>query len=280
MDYQVKIKGVESMPVPLKEVFLDSFRTRRKITPTQPKLQGRFFYGQVKRIRLIKDSYHIQVKNVKDSQGFSTFVPKSVFDQYIADNEMIPTEDSLFVCFGNAGVTQKPSGPAYLNVYIEENCFRFFSNIAKDGHSVRSKFEVDVDDFISGSRKLKEFTHVVPGSFHGYNAQWNVDRCRAEFQPKNGIDLFYIPDFILESEGHKPIIVECFGFDSSIDNQEKEWEPLLKYREKKERKVTFFRSLQDYDFIAIEPNDVMEDGKMSWKKAHQFFSKKLNLTTE
>ncbi|MCY9694346.1 hypothetical protein [Paenibacillus alginolyticus] len=185
---------------------------KKLLSPTHTRVSDRFFYGHIKSIRLINDSYRIQVKNNRDTNGFSTFIKKSVFDEYVLENEIIPTEDNLFVCFGNAGTTTSPAGTEFTNVYIEENCFRFFSNIAKDGHSVRSKFEVDIDDFISGSRKLKEFTHVVPGSLHGYNAQWNVDRCRAEFQPNNGIDLFYIPDFIVQSSGDRnPVIIECFS---------------------------------------------------------------------
>ncbi|WP_240416722.1 hypothetical protein [Paenibacillus periandrae] len=274
MDYDVTIKGIKSSPVPLKEAFLDSVRLKHLLTPSQPKVYDRFFYGHIKNMRLINESYRIQVKSNRDTTGFSTFIKKSDFDQYVLDTETIPSEDSLFVCFGNAAIT-KNGIAEYTNVYIEENCFRFFSNIAKDGHSVRSKFEVDIDNFISGSVKLKEFNHVVPGSLQGYNAQWNVDRCRAEFQPKNNIDLFYIPDFILESPNRNPIIIECFGFDSSIEDQEVSWEPLIRYREKKERKIDFFRSLPDYDFIAVHPSDVMEDNKINWKKAHQFFSDKL-----
>jgi predicted nuclease of restriction endonuclease-like RecB superfamily len=65
----------------------------------------------------------------------------------------------------------------------------------------------------------------------------------------NRYEEVYIPDWIIHQNNRK-FIIEYFGLYN--------FKRYKTYKEKADRKIEFFQSLKDYEFIAIMPNDFRE----------------------
>lgn len=102
-----------------------------------------------------------------------------------------------------------------------------------DGHEVDSADEMHIDNFLD----FQQIEHHRPSIVHSM----------AHFQPNNGVDHFYVPDWILPFE--RPVVVEYFGFYTED------------YLSKKERKIEYFSHLKDWDFIALEKEDLRNNFK-------------------
>lgn len=110
--------------------------------------------------------------------------------------------------------------------------FGFGKLTAKDGDWCDSKEEKSIDDFLY----YWNIKHDVP----------DIDIGKKLFQVENGVDRFYVPDWILYIEGKK-IIMEYFGFYTQ------------EYLDRKLRKIEYFSNLSDYLFLAIEKEDLKDD---------------------
>lgn len=273
---QVQIKSSSDQVLDLNELFLNGIRTYLELLKQSP-LRGRFFYGRIWRIKQLEDgNYRITLSGHRlgDTDQFLRyrFFVKKTFMQQILNENIFPSEGMFIFGFGDASLSSYDL--PYINVNVDENCLTIYPFIAKDGHYLRSKFEMEIDNFLYTCKKLSRFKHIVPGSKDATYDQWNEARCKREFNPDSEKYEFFIPDFIL-NDGQKTIIVECFGFDAVAE--EPDWLPQQEYRKKKEYKNEYFRSLPGYDYIPVTPDDVKWDNaKLDWYTTLRFFESYLN----
>ncbi|MEK5183225.1 hypothetical protein [Paenibacillus sp. FSL P4-0288] len=128
--------------------------------------------------------------------------------------------------------------------------FEFGKLTSKDGDWCDSKEEMGIDNFLY----FWNIRHDVP----------DIEVGKTLFESKNGIDQFYVPDWIIYIEGKK-VIMEYFGFYTP------------EYMERKLRKIDYFSNLPDYLFLAIEREDLRNEYKeLKNKLNHLFPSLQLN----
>jgi hypothetical protein len=101
------------------------------------------------------------------------------------------------------------------------------------------------DKFVTRKKNL-----IVHNFFIQSLQEAKVQREAVHFFNKEA-DEVYIPDWIIEQNGHK-YIIEYFGLYGS--------DLYPGYTDKTKRKIAFYPSIAEYQFIAIYPEDFKEEG--------------------
>ncbi|MCP1159453.1 hypothetical protein [Bacillus infantis] len=119
----------------------------------------------------------------------------------------------------------------------------FHDFVAYDGSICDSLEELNIYEFIKKDLGISNIKSI--GTLYSGEHIFTL--------PKNHVDNWYCPDFVIE--GEKNIYIEYFGLYVEECEKNKENKFLSGYREKTKRKIEFYNSL-DHTFIYIYPSDI------------------------
>ncbi|MGG3892005.1 hypothetical protein [Metabacillus fastidiosus] len=123
--------------------------------------------------------------------------------------------------------------------------FKMF--IADDGSICDSFEELTVYEFIKNDLKIKEVKAI--GTRYKSKHSFVLE--------EKGLDKWYAPDFVVEDLLDKPIYIEYFGLyvENPLTNL------LINYKEKTERKIKYYDSIDYCYFIYLYPIDLKDNFK-------------------
>lgn len=128
-----------------------------------------------------------------------------------------------------------------------------FSLEQDDAIGVVSNYIADNGDFVDSWPELvitnklieRNIPFVKPGQPEATLKQYSVDRCDKEFSG-------FVPDWIITLPDRKPIILEYYGYRDNGSGFVQE------YRDKKKRKEQFYATLNEYDYLGIDVEELIQ----------------------
>jgi hypothetical protein len=196
---------------------------------------NRFLIGKVLSVRT-SSSGHIQV-TLKGQKFEGNFInAKLIFMKTLVDqlglNEADFFLDRFVMFYGKPQVKANEKGEKDIIAFIHQpDEFEFGKIMTNDGDFVDSFEEMHIDNFLNHQL----ISHYIPTLYDG----------KELFSVKNGVDQFYVPDWFLYI--NKITIVEYFGFYTD------------EYKARKQRKIEYYSKLPDYEFLALEKEDLLHD---------------------
>jgi hypothetical protein len=196
---------------------------------------NRFLLGKVLNIRTsLSGHIHVTLKGQKFEGKFIN--AKMIFMKPLVDqlglNESDFFLDRLIMFYGKPQVKVNKKGEKEIIAFIHQSDeFEFGKIMTNDGDFVDSFDEMHIDNFLNHQL----ISHYIPTLYDG----------KELFSVENGVDQFYVPDWILYI--NKITIVEYFGFYTD------------EYKERKKRKIEYYSKLPDYEFLALEKEDLLHD---------------------
>jgi hypothetical protein len=133
--------------------------------------------------------------------------------------------------------------PEYSSKWKEED-FRIFR--ADDGVVLDSSHERDIYHHIKNNLKIN--IEAIGTDVFNEEHQFILE--------KGSHQKYYVPDFLVRRMNDKPLYIEYYGM---YTEKYKDNKLLNRYREKTKNKNEYYRKLKDIDFIALYPEDMVNN---------------------
>lgn len=185
-------------------------------------------------LQAVKDYFYLVSSGESESSAY--------FEQKVIEVTMpklARAKDSYY----NSLSWQKITDDAELNIDFKED-----RKIAYDGTRLNSIQEKIIYEYIHLELNLTSLKSV------GYSRKGKFI-----FKHNKGK---YVPDFIIENENKKPVVIEYFGLAMNVDNLNNKnstsYSILLDYQKRMRSKIEFFSNNGNIEFIPLFPNDLKQ----------------------